>query len=144
MMMHSSRQLLSSILAAIQMGQINLRSMLRSVMQPGLRNSILLQLAEYDAIERQAHSIACARGWELYQPGPAVRFITILHTRLKLGWNQTDSKLAAYLIVCNTKFIISGLKNIHQFTHCDSQVEALSQKHLDCQRAGIYRLQRYL
>ena len=72
--MKNSKQLLSSLLKTTQMGQIGIRSVLDTSMRPSLRKALESQLAEYDAIETEAHSIASQRGWELAELDPAVQY----------------------------------------------------------------------
>lgn len=144
MIMKSSKEILSSILKTTQMGQIGIRSVLESSMRPGLRKALESQLREYDSIETEAHSISTQRGWELEELDPAVRFMTDMMTNMKLRGKNTDSKIAGMMIQGNTKGMIKGLKNIHQFCGHDEQIRTLSQKLLDCETANIRQMQSYL
>ena len=65
--MKNSKEILSSVLKTAQMGQVGIRSLLDTSMQPALRSALESQLREYDAIETEAHAIASQRGWELHQ-----------------------------------------------------------------------------
>ena len=65
-------------------------------------------------------------------------------TRVKLNRRNTDSKIADMMIQGNTKGMIKGLKNIHQFPDQDDQVSTLSQKLLDCETANIRQMQTFL
>ena len=113
-------------------------------MRPALRKALESQLHEYDAIETEAHSIATQRGWELKELDPGIRMMTDMMTRMKLHGNNTDSKIAGMMIQGNTKGMIKGLKNIHQFADQDSQVKTVCQKLLDCETANIRQMQGYL
>ena len=113
-------------------------------MRPGLRKALEDQLREYDSIETEAHSIATQRGWELRELDPAVRMMADMMTRMKLGSRNTDSKIADMMIQGNTRGMIKGLKNIHQFTDNDEQISILSQKLLDCETANIRQMQGFL
>lgn len=140
----NSKEMLSSLLKTTQMGQVGIRSVLDTTMRPGLRNALESQLKEYDAIESEAHRIACQRGWELRELDPGVRLMADMMTRTKLAWGNTDSKIAGMMIQGNTRGMITGLKNIHQFNKQDEQVKILSRKLLDCETANIRQMQGFL
>lgn len=142
--MKNSKDILSSVLKTTQMGQIGIRSVLDTSMRPALRKALESQLHEYDSIETEAHSIATQRGWELKELDPAVRMMTDMMTRMKLHGRNTDSKIAGMMIQGNTKGMITGLKNIHQFVDEDNPVQVVSQKLLDCENANIRQMQGYL
>ena len=144
MNMKNSKEILSSLLKTTQMGQIGIRSVLDNSMRPGLRKALESQLREYDSIETEAHSIATQRGWEVEELDPAVRYMTNMMTKMKLSGRNTDSKIAGMMIQGNTRGMIKGLKNIHQFAGQDEQINILSQKLLDCENANIRQMQGYL
>ena len=142
--MKNSQQILSSVLKTTQMGQIGIRSVLDTRMRPGLRRALEQQLREYDQIETEAHTLAAQRGWELKDLDPAVRMMSNMVTRMKLSAGGTESKIADMMIQGNTKGMIKGLRNMHQFPREDSQISALSQKLLDTENANIRQMQGYL
>ena len=142
--MKNSKEILSSVLKTTQMGQIGIRRVLDTSMRPALRKALESQLHEYDTIETEAHSIATQRGWELKELDPSVRMMADMMTRMKLHGSNTDSKIAGMMIHGNTKGMIKGLRNIHQFADQDAQVQTVSQKLLDCETANIRQMQGYL
>lgn len=142
--MKNSKQILSSLLKTTQMGQIGIRSVLDTSMRPSLRKALESQLQEYDSIETEAHAIATQRGWELPELDPAVRAMSNMMTRMKLVGQNADSKIADMMIQGNTRGMVKGLKDIHQFAQQDEQVSSLSQKLLDTQTANIRQMQGYL
>lgn len=144
MKMKNSKQILSSLLKTTQMGQIGIRSVLDTSMRPSLRKALESQLQEYDSIETEAHAIATQRGWELPELDPAVRAMSNMMTRMKLVGQNADSKIADMMIQGNTKGMIKGLKNLHQFPHPDEKLRTLSQKLLDCETANIRQMQSFL
>lgn len=144
MKMKNSKQILSSLLKTTQMGQIGIRSVLDTSMRPSLRKALESQLQEYDSIETEAHAIATQRGWELPELDPAVRAMSNMMTRMKLVGQNADSKIADMMIQGNTRGMVKGLKDIHQFAQQDEQVSSLSQKLLDTQTANIRQMQGYL
>ena len=142
--MKTNKEILSSILKTTQMGQVGIRSILDTSMRPGLRKALESQLQEYASIENEAHAIASQRGWELPELDPGARFMSEMMTRAKLAHGNADSKIAGMMIQGNTRGMITGLKNIHQFNGQDGQVSTLSQKLLDCEPANIRQMQSFL
>lgn len=135
---------MSSILKTTQMGQVGIRSVLDTSMQPSLRAALTDQLKEYDSIETEAHVIASQRGWEPKELDPAVRFMADRVTRMKLTGRDSDSKIAAMMVQGNTRGMIKGLKNLHRMAGPDERVEILSQKLLDCENANIRQMHGFL
>lgn len=144
MTMKTNKEILSSILKTTQMGQIGIRSVLDTSMQPSLRAALHSQLREFDSIETEAHSIASQRGWEVKELDPAVRFMTDRITRLQLGGRDPSSKIAGMMIQGNTRGMIKGLKNIHRFNGQDDRLRILSRKLLDFENANIRQMQDFL
>lgn len=144
MNMKSNKDILSSILKTTQMGQSGIRSVLDTASRSDLRKALADQLREYDTIETEAHSIAGQRGWELPELDPGVRFMADMMTRAKLSYGNADSKIAGMMIEGNTKGLIKGLKNIHQFQGDDGPVTTLSQKLLDFETANIRQMREFL
>ena len=142
--MKESKEILSSVLKTTQMGQIGIRSVLDTSMRPGLRKALEDQLKEYDSIETAAHAIATQRGWEVKELDPAIRFMADRMTRMKLTGSNSDSKIAGMMIQGNTRGMIKGLKNIHQFAGQDEQLQILSRKLLDCETANIRQMKPFL
>lgn len=142
--MKDSKDLLSSILKTTQMGQVGIRSVLDTAMRPTLRKALESQLQEYDSIESEAHCIASSRGWEVPELDPMVRTMANMMSRVQLTGGNTDSKIAGMMIQGNTRGMIKGLKNLHQFNRQDFQVRTLSQKLLDCETANIRQMQGFL
>lgn len=142
--MKNSKELLSSILKTTQMGQVGIRAVLDTPMQPDLRKALQSQLREYDSIESEAHALASRRGWELPELQRIVRQMAEMMTHARLHTGNTDSKIAGMMIRGNTRGMITGLKNIHQFRQNDASLTALSQKLIDCENANIAQMRPYL
>ena len=142
--MKNDRQMLSSILNTTQMGQIAIQKVLDTSMRPALRKTLQSQLQEYDSIELEAYALASQRGWDLREIQPGKRLITGVMTHMKLSHGNSDSQIADMMIQGNTKGMILGLKNLHQYQQQDTQVSALSQRLLDCETANIRQLQTFL
>ena len=144
MKMKGSKDILSSILKTTQMGQIGIRSILNEPLQPSLRTELKNQLREYDAIEKEAHGIAKARGWELKELNPAIKGMTNMMTHTRLSYGELDSKAAAMMIQGNTRGIIKGFKNLNQYPPSDQQVNALAQRLIDIEETNNHQLQGFL
>ena len=142
--MKNSKEILSSVLKTAQMGQVGIRSLLDTTMQPTLRSALESQLREYDAIETEAHAIASQRGWELRELDPAVRFLSDRMTRMKLVGSNRDSRIADMMIQGNTRGLIQGIRGLHQYPSRDDRVSGISQKLLDCETANIRQMQQFL
>ena len=142
--MKESKELLSSILKTTQMGQGGIRSVLDSNMRPTLRNALESQLREYDSIAPEAHCIASSRGWQVPELDPMVRTMADMMTRMRLTGGNTDTKIAGMMLQGNTRGMIKGLRDLHQFSRQDYMLRSLSQKLLDCETANIRQMQGFL
>ncbi len=135
---------LSALLKTTQRGQVEIRSLLDTVMQPQLRSALEKQLQEYESIETEIFTVALQRGWELPEMDIVVRFFTDRLTRIKLSGRNEDSRIADLLIQMNTRGMIRGLQERNRFSEKDPQIRILSQKLLDCENANIRQMQAYL
>ena len=144
MKLKNSREMLSSILKTTQMGQIGIRSVMKTQVSTDLREALESQLKEYDSIETEAHRIASQRSWELPELNPAVRIMSDMTVRSMMRYGGSDSKAAGMMIQGNTRGMIKSLQNLHHYHQQDLQITALSQKLLDCENANILQMEDYL
>ena len=142
--MKQNQELLSAMLKTIQLGQVEIRSVLDTTLGTSLRSALESQLREYDSMEAETYTIALQRGWELPELDPGRRFLKDSLTRMKLNGPNTDSRIADILIRGNTNGMIQGLKRMHQLEIKDHQIRILSQKLLDCETAHIRQMQPFL
>ena len=142
--MKGSKDVLSSILKTTQMGQIGIRSILKTPLRASLRSELKSQLKEYDAIEQEAHGIARSRGWELKELNPGIKGMTDIMTRTQLAFGDADSKAAKMMIQGNTRGIIKGYKNLNQFPPSDQRVSNLAHKLIDFEETNNRQLQGFL
>lgn len=142
--MKNSKEILSSVLKTTQMGQVGIRSVINMPMRAALRRALESQLQEYDMIESEASAIASQRGWEVQELDPTVKGMSSVMSKIQLSYGATDSKIAAMMIQGNTRGLIKGFKNLHQYDEKDAQVSALSQKLLDYESANIRQMQKFL
>lgn len=142
--MKNSKEILSSVLKTTQMGQIGIRSVLDVGMRPSLHKALESQLREYDSIESEAHSIAAARGWELPELDPAVRFMSNMMARMQLTGNEVDSKIAKMMVQGNTKGMIKQNRDIHRYSGSDEQIRTVNQKLLDTEANNLKQMYPFL
>ena len=144
MYMKNGKKLLAAVLKTTQTGQVGIRSVLDTSMRPALRKALETQLREFDSIESEAFSIASQRGWELPELDPAKRFLSDRMTRMKLTRGNCDSRIAGMMILGNTKGMVKGLKDLHQYPHQDDRISAVCQRLLDSETANIRQMQSFL
>ncbi len=142
--MKGSKDILSSILKTAQMGQIGIRSILKTPLRAELRSELKSELNEYDAIEHEAHGIARSRGWTLKELNPAIKSMTDMMTRSQLSFGNASSKAAKMMIQGNTRGIIKGFKNLNQFPPSDQRVTDLAHKLIDFEETNNRQLQGFL
>lgn len=142
--MKGSKDLLASVLKTTQMGQIGIRSVLKTPLRATLRSALKSQLEEYDSIEREALSIASSRGWSLDNLDPAIKGMTDIMVKTRLYFGNVDSKAAAMMIQGNTRGMIKSLKNLHHYNNSDQRISILTQKLLDCEKENIRQMQGFL
>lgn len=142
--MKESKKMLKTIMNTTQMGQIGIRSVMDKRVDASLHKALESQLREYDSLEREAVSIASSRGWELKDVDPVVKAMSSAMSKARLRYGDTNSKIAAMMIQGNTRGMILGLKDQHKFSHQDPQIQTLSQKLIDCERANILQMQGFL
>lgn len=142
--MKTSKELLDNLLKTTQMGQAGIRSVIDAPMRPALRQALESQLREYDAIEQEAQDIMRRRNWPASQADPVVQGLSAMVSRAKLSYGNTDSKIASMMIQGNTKGMIAGIRDMHQFPQQDTAVSTLAQKLIDTETSNIRQMKTFL
>ena len=142
--MKTNKDVLSSIIKTVQMGQCGIRCVQEQATGKGLKQALHDQLTEYDAIEQQAYDLATRRGWLLEPLDSGVERISSMMARMQLMGNNRDSKIAKMLVQGNTRGMIKGLKNLHHSTRLDGQVEQIAQRLLTRERENIRQACEFL
>ena len=142
--MKTNQELLSSILKTTQMGQVGIRSVLDTTLEPELRRALTQQLKEYDGIETEAHAIASQRGWELQELDSAVRFLSNMTVRMRLTGADATSKISEMMIQGNTRGLVKCLRGRHHCEGKDNRVDTLTQKLIDTQTNNIRQMRPFL
>ena len=88
--MKSNKELLTSVLHTVQMGQTGIRSVRDSAIRPALQQELDEQLKEYDTIEKEALRLAENRGWELSNVNPMVRTMSSMMSQMKLMGGEKE------------------------------------------------------
>ena len=144
MNMNKSKEMLTSLLHTVQMGQTGIRTVQDKAVRAGLRQELSDQLKEYDAIEKEALRLAQARGWTLTNINPVVKHMSRMMAKAQLMTGEVDSKIAGMLIQGNTRGIILGVKNLQQDDHYDRQVTELANRLLNRENINIKKSQSFL
>lgn len=142
--MNNNKDLLTSVLHTVQMGQTGIRSVKNNAINAGLKQELDAQLQEYDSIEKEALRLAKNRGWELKNVNPIVQQMSRFMSQIQLLAGEADSKIAGMLIQGNTRGIILGVKNLNRSEHDDAQITQLAQRLLNRENINIQKSQTYL
>ena len=142
--MNNNKEILTSLLHTVQMGQTGIRSVQDKAVRAGLRQELGDQLKEYDAIEKEALRLAQARGWTLSNINPMITMMSRMMAKFQLMTGEVDSKIAGMLIQGNTRGIILGVKNLNRDDHTDSQVTELANRLLNRENINIQKSQPFL
>ena len=142
--MKYSKDLLDSVIKTTQMGQVGIRSVLNNTNDDEMRSALKSQMKEYDTIEKEALSIASSRGWELKNLDPSIKMMTNMMTKMRLSYGNSTSKAAAMMVNGNTRGMIKGLKNLHNFEGSDNRITNLTQKLIECEEENIRQMQRFI
>lgn len=142
--MKNSQDILNGIIQTSQMGQNGIRAVLNQPMNPELYQALVSQMQEYSQIEAGAkrlmedRKLPKAKGHTAPMPG------TKLFAKARLATGNANSKIAGMMIQGNTRGMILGLRNMHQYSQSDPDVTTLSQRLLDTQTANIRQMKPYL
>jgi hypothetical protein len=142
--MKNNKDILASILKTSQMGQVGIRAVLPYAVKQEMKQALSSQRDEYASIEKEAHAIAAARGWELNELDPVAKIMSKACAKGNLMLGRSDSKIAAMMINGNTRGMIKGLKNLHHCPHTDHAIAALGQKLLDRESDNIRQMHNYV
>lgn len=140
----NSKEMLTSVLHAVQMGQSGIKCVQDQAIRPALKQELHNQLLAYDAMEAQARQIAQDKGWELKDIHPGILRMSEMMARARLMGGERDSKIAGMLIQGNTRGMIQGLKHLRQGKKADRDVQVLTQKLVGQEKASIQNSQQFL
>lgn len=140
----NGKQMLTSMLHTVQMGQSGIQSVKNYAIGPELKRQLHKQQQEYDAMEAAAKQLADQHNWQLKDISPAVIKMSDWMARARLLGGERDSKIAGMLIQGNTRGMILGLKNLRKASKADSNVRDLAQRLLNRENMNIQKSQQFL
>ena len=142
--MKSTREILTSMLHTVQMGQTGIRCIMDNAVKTDLKAELKDQLHEYDMLEKETLQVAQNMGLELKNLHPALETMSNMMSKMQLIGGDTDSKIAGMLIQGNTRGMILGLKNLRKAANIQPQVQALAQKIINRENMNIQKSQPFL
>ena len=142
--MKSNREILTSMLHTVQMGQTGIRCIMDNAVKTDLKAELKDQLHEYDMLEKETLQVAQNMGLELKNLHPALETMSNIMSKMQLIGGDTDSKIAGMLIQGNTRGMILGLKNLRKAANIQPQVQALAQKIINRENMNIQKSQPFL
>lgn len=140
----NSKEMLTSVLHTVQMGQAGIQCVQDQAVRPGLKMELKHQLEEYDAMETRAKQLAKENKWILSDIPQSVVKMSELMTKVRLLGGERDSKIAGMLIQGNTRGMILGMKNLRQGKKADEEVRALAEKLIEQERISIENTEKFL
>ncbi len=142
--MKSDKDVLSSLIKTVQMGQSGIRCVQDKASDSRLRQTLHDQLEEYDAIEEKAYDLATRKGWLVGALNPSVERMAAVMSRMQLIGGEKDSKIAGMLVQGNTKGMIKSLRDLHRNPSGDAQVEALARGLVEREKENIRQATEFL
>lgn len=140
----NSKEMLTSVLHTVQMGQSGIKCVQDQAIRPGLKQELKKQLRVYDAMEAEARQLAQAKGWEMKDIHPGILKMSDMMAKARLMGGERDSKIAGMLIQGNTRGMIQGMKHLRQGKRADSDVQALTQRLVAQEKVSIENSQQFL
>lgn len=142
--MTNDKEILTSIIKTVQMGQTGIRCVKDKAIGPRLRQTLHDQLEEYDSLEEKAYDLATRKGWLVGALDPSIERMASVMTRMRLIGGQRDSKIAGMLVQGNTRGMIKSLRSLHRSLGGDVQVEALARSLVERERENIRQASEFL
>lgn len=142
--MKDSKQVLTSVLHTVQMGQSGIKAVMNQAVKPELQLLLQEQLTEYKTIEVESNQLATRHGWEIPPRNKVLEKMSTTCAKCRLFVGDTDSVIAGMLIQGNTRGMILGIKNLKQVQELDDSVENVANKLLNLENVNIQKSQEFL
>jgi hypothetical protein len=136
--------LLNSVLKTAQMGRFGIETVMDKAVNPGLKQELRSQKAQYDDIENEANAMAAKRDIKLKGLGTPARYMASMMGRISIMGAHRDSKIAGMLIQGNAMGLIKSMKYLNRCNHCRNDAVALAQKLADREQENIRNAQPFL
>lgn len=140
----NSKEMLTSVLHTVQMGQSGIQCVQDQAIRPGLKQELQNQLRVYDAMEAEVRQLARTKGWEMKDIHPGILKMSDMMAKARLMGGERDSKIAGMLIQGNTRGMILGMKHLRQGKRADQAVQALTQRLVEQEKRSIHNSEKYL
>ena len=138
-------EMLNSIRKSTEMGIYGIQTVMEETADLSLCRELSSQLEEYEKIYEEADDLLRDRGGKAKNVNAMAKLGSSLSARMQIRMaKDPTAKVAELMLQGNTKGMIKGLKNLHQYNKQDHLVKALSQKLLDCENANIRQMQGFL
>ena len=143
-LMINDETLLNSVLKTAQMGRFGIETVMDKAVNPGLKQELRDQKAQYDSIENEAHAMAKKRNIQLHGLSAPTRYMASMMGRLSIMGAHRDSKISGMLIQGNAMGLIKSMKYLNRCSKCQSDAVALAQKLADREEENIKNAQPFL
>lgn len=142
--MMNSKQMLTSVLHTVQMGQAGIQCVRDQAVGPALKAELQHQLEQYDAMETKAKQLAKQNDWMIGDIPKSVVKMSDIMAKARLLGGERDSKIAGMLIQGNTRGMILGMKNLRKGRSADPHVRALAERLISEERLSIEKTEQFL
>ncbi len=142
--MMNSKQMLTSLLHTVQMGQAGIQCVQDQAVRPALKAELQHQLEQYDAMETKVKQLAKQNDWAINDIPKSVVKMSDIMSKVRLVGGERDSKIAGMLIQGNTRGMILGMKNLRKGKAVDPQVRALAERLITEERMSIEKTEQFL
>jgi hypothetical protein len=136
--------LLNSVLKTAQMGRFGIETVMDKAINPGLKQELRDQKAQYDDIENEANAMAKQRDIQLKGLSAPARYMASMMGRLSIMGQHRDSKIAGMLIQGNAMGLIKSMKYLNRCSKCRDDAVSLAQKLANREQENIKNAQPYL
>lgn len=126
------------------MGQAGINAVMPKAVQSSLRQSLKVQLEEYESICATAKNMGKFMGMDVTKSSKALERLSSMAARTQLISGNPDSKIAGMMIQGNTRGMIQCLKDTHRAKKADQEVLGLAQRLLETQTNNIQQMEGFL
>lgn len=136
--------LLNAVLKTAQMGRFGIETVMNKAINPGLKQELRSQKAQYDDIENEANSLARNRNIQLRGLSAPTRYMASMMGRLSILGSHRDSKIAGMLIQGNAMGLIKSRKYLNRCCKCRDDAVALAEKLAEREQENMINAQPFL
>ena len=142
--MNQDAQMLQRICQSSQLGQNDIRAVIKEVRDPVMQQTLASQLREYETIHNQAKKLLTDRGQSAKKiPGIVLAFSRMGAGR-KAARSCSGSAIAELLIQGNTRGMVQTIRQNRAQHALDPKVSTLSNRLLQTELANIEQMKPFL